>query len=71
MSGCRWHDRVGDGLHQVGLAQPGGAVDEERVVGLARRFGGGVGGGGGELVGLADDEGVEGVALVERLACSD
>ena len=58
---------VGDGLHQVGLAEPGGAVDEERVVGLAGRLGGRVRGGGGELVGLADDEGVEGVALVERL----
>ena len=60
-------DRVRDGLHQVGLAEPGGAVDEERVVGLAGRLGDGVGRGGGELVGLADDEGVEGVALVERL----
>ena len=58
---------VGDGLHQVGLAEPGGTVDEERVVGLARRLGDGVGRGGRELVGLADDEGVEGVALVERL----
>ena len=47
---------VGDGLHQVGLAQPGGAVDEERVVGLAGGLDSGVGGGGGELVRLADDE---------------
>ena len=60
-------DGVGDGLHQVGLAQPGGAVDEEGIVGLAGGFGRRVGGGGRELVGLADDEGVEGVALVERL----
>ena len=58
---------MADGLHQVGLAEPGGAVDEERVVGLAGRLGDGVRGGGGELVRLADDEGVEGVALVERL----
>ena len=62
---------VGDGLHQVGLAQPGGAVDEERVVGLARRLGHGVRRRGRQLVRLPDDEGVEGVALVERLGVPD
>ena len=49
------------------LPRPVGAVDEERVVGLAGRLGDGVRRGGGELVRLADDEGVEGVALVEGL----
>ena len=60
-------DGMGDRLHQVGLAESRGAVDEERVVGLAGRFGRGVGRGRGQLVGLADDERVEGIALVERL----
>jgi hypothetical protein len=59
---------LGDRLHQVGLAQPGGAVNEEWVVGLAGGLGRGVAGRGRELVRLADDEGVEGVTLVERLA---
>ena len=60
-------DRLGDRLHQVGLAQPGGAVDEERIVGLARRLGRGVRRRGRQLVGFPDDEGVEGVPLVQRL----
>src|SRR5437899_11139475 len=47
------------------LAEAGSAVDEERVVGLARRLRHRVRRGGGELVRLADDEGLEGVALVE------
>src|SRR2546427_9396201 len=47
------------------LAEPGSAVDEERVVGLAGRLRHRVRRGGGELVRLADDEGLEGVALVE------
>jgi len=58
--------RVGDRLHQVRLAEAGRAVDEQRVVGLSRRFGDGVSRGGGELVRFADDERLEGVALVER-----
>jgi len=60
-------DGVGDGLHQVGLAEPRGPVDEERVVGLAGGLGGGVGRGGRELVRLPDHEGIERVPLVERL----
>ena len=65
VSGCRVEDVVGDRLHEVGLAEPGVAVDEERVVDLAGRLGDGVGGGGGELVRLADDEVVERVALAQ------
>ena len=30
---------VTDGVHEVGLAEPHAPVDEERVVGLARRVG--------------------------------
>jgi hypothetical protein len=63
-----FNNDVSDGLHQVGLAQPGSSIDEERVIGLAGRLGGGVRRSGGELVGLADDEGVEGIPLVERLS---
>jgi hypothetical protein len=59
---------VRDGLHQVGLAETGGPVDEERVVRLPGRLGRGVGRRCGQFVRLADDEGVEGVPLVERLS---
>src|SRR5690242_19823475 len=58
---------MADGLHQVSLAESSRSVDEERVVEFARSFGYGVGGGGGELVGLTDDEVLEGIALIERL----
>ena len=56
---------VADRVQQVGLAQPGLAVDEQRVVGLGRRLGDRDGGGVGEPVARADDEGVEGVLRVE------
>ena len=42
VSGFRLDDLVGDGLHEVRLAEPGVAVDEERVVDLAGRLGDGV-----------------------------
>ena len=58
---------MGDGLHQVGLAQPGGAVDEKRVVGLAWCFDHSMGCCGGKLIRFADDKAVEGIAIVERL----
>src|SRR2546421_4553091 len=57
---------VGDRLHEVRLAEAGGAVDEKRVVGLAGRLRDGVRGCRGQLVRLADDEGLERVALIER-----
>ena len=41
---------VGDGVEQVGLAQAGVAVDEQRVIVCARALGHGVGGGVGQLV---------------------
>ena len=56
---------VADRVQQVGLAQPGLAVDEERVVGLGRRLGDRDRGGVGEAVARADDEGVEGVLRVQ------
>ena len=56
---------VADGVEQVGLAQPGVAVDQQRVVGLARRLGHRDGRGVGEAVGRADHEGLEGVLRVE------
>ena len=58
---------VGDGLEQVGLAQPGVAVDEQRVVGERRPLGDGQGGRVGEAVRRADHEGVEGVLGVQRV----
>ena len=57
-----------DRLQEVGLAEAGAAVDEERVVRLRRRLGDGERGGVGEAVGRADDEGVEGVLRVEAAA---
>ena len=62
--GLVFADLGADRVEQVGLAQPGAAVDEEGVVGV-----GGVGRDGKrgrvrELVGGADDEGVEGVVVL-------
>ena len=57
---------VADGVQQVGLAESGVAVHQERVVGLARRLGDGDRGGVGEPVGGPDHEGLEGVARVQR-----
>src|SRR5581483_3628898 len=50
---------------QVGLAEPGSAVDEQRVVGLRRRFGDREGGGVREPVRGADHEEVERVFRVQ------
>ena len=54
-----------DRVHQVRLAEPDSAVDEQRVVGARRRFGDGAARGVRELIRRADDEGVEGVAGIE------
>ena len=56
---------VPDRVQQVGLAQAGVAVDEQRVVGLGRRLGDRDRGGVGEPVARADDERVEGVLRVQ------
>jgi hypothetical protein len=55
-------DLVADRVEQVGLAQADTAVDEERVVGLRGQLGDGLAGRLGELIGVADHEGIEGVA---------
>ena len=64
---------VADGVQQVGLAEPGRAVDEQRVVRAGGRLGDAQRGGEGELVRGALDERLERVArvqpgLVERRA---
>ena len=59
------HGVVPDRVQQVGLAQARLAVDEQRVVGLGRRFGDGDRGGVREPVARPDDEGLEGVLRVE------
>ena len=61
-AGAGRQDGVADRVEQVGLAEAGVAVDEERVPGVARLLGHRVGGGEGEAVRLADHEGLEDVA---------
>ena len=61
-------DVVADRVQQVGLAEPGRAVQEERVVRLGRQLGDGQRGGVGEAVALADHELVEAVLRVEPAA---
>src|SRR3712207_7710687 len=57
-------------FRSVGLAQPGDAVDEERVVAPGRRLGDGEGGRLGEPVARARDEGLEGRSEDTRLNSS-
>jgi hypothetical protein len=53
-------DLVADRVHQVGLAEPGTAVDEQRVVGgFTRLIGNLPGRCPGKVVGLADHQVVE------------
>ena len=56
---------VGDRAEQVGLAEAGRAVKEERVVGLARELRDGQRGCVSEPVAGADDETLEGMSRVE------
>ena len=58
-------DVVADRVQQVGLAQTGVAVDQQRVVRLARRLGDRDRGGVREPVRAADDEGLEGVLRIQ------
>src|SRR5206468_8311471 len=58
--------RVPDRVHEVRLAEPGPAVDEERVVAVPRPLGDRQGRGVSEAVVRADDEGREGVARVQE-----
>ena len=64
-------DGVPDGMHQMGFAESDAAVDEERVVGRARVFSDLLCSGLGELVALADHEGLEGGVGVEARADHD
>ena len=57
---------VGDGVHQMRLAQADAAVDEERIVAAPRPVAHGHRGGMGQQVVGADDEGVEGVGGHQR-----
>ena len=61
-------DVPADGVHQMGLAEPDPAIEEERVVGRRRRLGDPPRRRVGELVGLADDEIAEHEARIERAA---
>ena len=61
-------DMPGDGMHQMGLAEPDPAIEEQRVEGHGARLGDALRCGMGELVRLADDEILEGEARIERRA---
>ena len=56
---------MSDGVHEMCLAESYAAVHEEGVVYSARRFGDGERSRMGEAVGIARDEGVEGVVRVQ------
>ena len=58
-------DVVADRVQEMGLADAGRAVEEERVVGLPGQLGDGQRGGVGEAVAVADHELVEGVLRVQ------
>ena len=64
---------VGEGMHQVGLAQAGASADEQRVVAPSADPGGRHGRGVGQLVGRPDHEVRERVLRVEALdrGCGD
>jgi hypothetical protein len=64
-AGAEAPDVVADGVQEVRLAEPGPAVDEERVVGLAGQLRDGERGGVGETVAAADDELLEGVLRIQ------
>ena len=64
-------DVVADRVQQVGLADAGGPVDEERVVGVAGKLGHGERGGVGEAIGVADDELLEREAGVDPMVRGD
>ena len=53
-------------MHQMGLTQSDTAIEEERIEGDGPAFGDALGGGMGQFVGLADNECVEGKAIIQR-----
>src|SRR5271154_4095409 len=60
-------DEVADGVQQVCLTESGGRVEEQRVVGLAWRFGDREGRRVSEPVAVPDDELIKGVSWNELL----
>jgi hypothetical protein len=60
--GVEASDLVADRVKEVGFAQADTPVDEERVIGLRGELGDGLARRLGELIGVADHEGIEGVA---------
>ena len=60
---------VSDGMHQMCLAHADAAVEKQRIVGLGRTLCDSQRGRAGELIAVADDEVVEGVARVELRSC--
>ena len=60
-------DGVPNGVHQVSFAHAHSAVEEKRVVGLRGLLGHGARCRMRKFVGLADDKGVEGIAVVELM----
>ena len=64
-------DAMADRVHQMRFAQTHAAVDEQRVIRLCRRLGDGQRGRARKAVGVAHDEGIEGILRVERKARRD
>lgn len=58
-------DLVRDRLHEMRLPEPGGAVEEERVIGLPGGLGHSHRRRRGKVIGLADYEGLKGVPLIQ------
>ena len=65
-SGAALADVPGDGMHQVGLAEADAAIEEQRIEWHGRGIRDPVGRRIGELVGLADDEILEGEPRIEH-----
>src|SRR5699024_7806073 len=63
--GVQVEDVVTDGVQEMGLAESGLPVNDQRVISLAGSFGHGHGSGMREAVGRTDDEVFEDIALVE------
>ena len=59
------------GMQQMGLAQASSAVQEQWIVGSAGRPGNRQRGGGGEVVAVPDDKGVEGVPRIQTQPAGD
>ena len=65
------HPLMADGVQEVGLAQSHAAIEEERVVRLARCLRDGQGGCVCQAVAAAHDKGIEGIARIEPVVHQD